>query len=165
MNVVLPQINFIWGSASTMSVTYTAVSPVRDETVAFLAGLLAAECLRRGTRADTRSLLVHDQAVLVLRWSLDGIRMSQLVRDKGIGRSTGYDQLHEGIDALADLHPVCTGLLLAAKAAGHSHMNVPICWLALLLTRVAERSCGGQNADHKSTACSECQGQGGARPQ
>jgi hypothetical protein len=53
MKVILPQINFIWGSASTMSVTYTAVLPERDETVDFLAGLLAAERLRRGTRADT----------------------------------------------------------------------------------------------------------------
>lgn len=48
-----------------MSVTYSAMLPVRNETVDldFLAGLLAAERLRRGTRA----LPVHDQAVLVLR--------------------------------------------------------------------------------------------------
>jgi hypothetical protein len=43
-----------------MSVTYTAVLPVRDETVDFLAGLLAAERARRGTRADTRALSCHD---------------------------------------------------------------------------------------------------------
>src|SRR4051812_45068874 len=89
------------GSASTMSVTYTAVLPVRDDTVDFLAGLLAAERLRRGTRSDTRSLSVHDQAVLVLRWLLAGTRMRQLARDNGIGKSTGYDYLHEGIDVLA----------------------------------------------------------------
>ena len=76
MKVVLPQINFIWGSASTMSVTYAAVLPVRDETVDFLAGLLAVERGRRGTRADTRALSVRGQAVLVLRWFLDGTRMS-----------------------------------------------------------------------------------------
>ena len=39
-----------------MSVTYTSVLPVRDDTVEFLAGLLAAERLRRGTREPTRSL-------------------------------------------------------------------------------------------------------------
>jgi hypothetical protein len=77
MKVVLSQINFIWGSASTMRVTYTAVLPVRDETVDFLADLLAAERLRRGTRGQTRSLSCHEQAVLVLRWCLDGTRMSQ----------------------------------------------------------------------------------------
>jgi hypothetical protein len=36
-----------------MSVTYTAVLPVRDETVAFLADLLDAERRNRGTRAST----------------------------------------------------------------------------------------------------------------
>ena len=63
-----------------MSVTYTAVLPVRDETADFLAKLLADERLRRGTRAGTRSLSCHDQAVLVLRWFLDGTRMSSLLR-------------------------------------------------------------------------------------
>jgi hypothetical protein len=58
--VVLLQINFIAGSASTMSVTYTAVLPVRDETVDFLSELLAGERLRRGTRASARSLSCHD---------------------------------------------------------------------------------------------------------
>lgn len=84
-----------------MSVTYTSVLPVRDETVDFLAGLLTAERQRRGTRADTRALSCHDQAVLVLRWFLDGTRMSQLARDNAISASTGYDYLHEGIDVLA----------------------------------------------------------------
>jgi hypothetical protein len=67
MKVVLSQISFIWGCA-TMSVTYKSVLPVRDETVAFLADLLAAERLRRGTRGHTWSLSCHEQAVLVLRW-------------------------------------------------------------------------------------------------
>lgn len=62
MKVVLLPINFTKGSAPTMSVTYTAVLPVRDETVNFLTGLLTAERLRRGTRGGTRSLSAHDQA-------------------------------------------------------------------------------------------------------
>jgi DDE superfamily endonuclease len=107
-----------------MSVTYTSVLPVRDETVDFLAGLLATERLRRGTRGDTRSLSCHDQAVLVLRWFLDGTRMSQLARDNAIGKSTGYDYLHEGIDVLAAQAPSLHGALLAAKAAGYSHVNI-----------------------------------------
>jgi hypothetical protein len=122
--VVLLQINFIEGPASTMSVTYTAVLPVRDETADFLAELLADERLRRGTRANTRSLSSHDQAVLVLRWFLDGTRMSQLARDNAISKSTGYDYLHEGIDVLAARAPGLQGALLAAKAAGYSHINI-----------------------------------------
>ena len=37
-----------------MSVTYTATLTMREETVLYLAGLLRAERLRRGTRAGTR---------------------------------------------------------------------------------------------------------------
>jgi DDE superfamily endonuclease len=107
-----------------MSVTYAAVLPARDETVKFLAGLLAAERTRRGTRADTRALSCHDQAVLVLRWFCDGTRMSQLARDNTVSRSTGYDYLHEGIDVLAARAPSLHGALLAAKAAGYSHVTI-----------------------------------------
>jgi hypothetical protein len=98
-----------------MSVTYTAVLPVRDETVDFLADLLATERRRRGTRGDTRSLSCRDQAVLVLRWFLDGTCMRQLARDNAIGKSTGYDYLHEGIDVLAARAPGLHGALLAAR--------------------------------------------------
>jgi DDE superfamily endonuclease len=107
-----------------MSITYTAVLPVRQETVAFLTGLLGAERVRRGTRAGTRCLSSRDQAVLVLRWLPDGTRMSHLVRDNAISTSTGYDYLHEGLDVLAAQAPGLHGALLAAKAAGHSHVSV-----------------------------------------
>jgi hypothetical protein len=107
-----------------MSVTYTAVLPAREETVEFLADLLAAERLRRGTRADTRALSVYNQAILILRWFCGGTRMSQLARDNAISKSTGYDYLHEGIDVLAARAPSLRGALLAAKAAGYSHVNI-----------------------------------------
>jgi hypothetical protein len=92
--------------------------------VDFLAGLLATERLRRGTRAQTRSLSVHDQAVLVLRWFCDATRMSQLARDNAISKSTAYDYLHEGLDVLAARAPSLHGALLAAKAAGYSHVSI-----------------------------------------
>ena len=64
-----------------MSVTYTAALPLRDHTADFVAGLLAAEQRRRGTRAGTRALTCHQQAILVLRWLCDGTRVQQLARD------------------------------------------------------------------------------------
>jgi len=99
-----------------MSVTYTSVLPVRNETVDFLAGLLAAERLRRGTRANTRSLPVHDQAVLILRWFLDGTRMSQLARDNAIGKSTAYALLKTTFRALRNVSvdPWRIGRIVAA---------------------------------------------------
>jgi hypothetical protein len=105
-------------------VTYTAVLPVAEETVLFVAGLLAAERRRRGTRSRRRALGCYRQAVLVLRWFCDDTRLTQLVRDNAIGRSTAYRYLHEGIDALAAAGPRLWGALLAARAAGHAHVTV-----------------------------------------
>jgi hypothetical protein len=124
MKMVLPEINFTRSPASIMSVTYTATLPVRQETVLYLSGLLQAERARRGTRGGTRALSCFKQAVLVLRWLLDGTRMKQLACDNRIGKSTGYDYLHEGIDVLAAQAPSLHGALLAAKAAGYSHVNI-----------------------------------------
>jgi hypothetical protein len=105
-------------------VTYTAVLPVSEETVLFVSRLLAAERRRRGTRGRRRALGCYRQAVLLLRWFCDGTRLAQLARDNAIGRSTAYRYLHEGIDALAAAAPGLRGALLAARAAGHSHVTV-----------------------------------------
>jgi hypothetical protein len=56
MKKVLPQINFMGGSALATSVTYAAQLTVGEETVLFLSGLLHAERLRRGTRTGRRAL-------------------------------------------------------------------------------------------------------------
>jgi len=55
-----------------------------------------------GTRAGRRASGCFAQAVLVLRWCLDGTRMAQLAADNAMGTSTAYRYLHEGIDALAE---------------------------------------------------------------
>jgi hypothetical protein len=107
-----------------MSVTYTATLAVRAETVEFLTGLLHAERIRRGTRHKTRSLTCREQAILVLRWFLEGARMTQLIRDNMVSATTGYDYLHEGIDVLAARSPGLHGALLAAKAAGYGHVSI-----------------------------------------
>lgn len=106
------------------SVSYTAVLTVREHTVLFVSGLLHAERQRRGTRTGTRKLCCFSQAVLILRWFLDGTRLAQLARDNMISKSTAYDYLHEGIDALAGQAPSLSGALLAAKMAGHTHVII-----------------------------------------
>ena len=88
-------------------VTYTAVLPVDEDTVQFVSALLAADRRRRRTRPKRRALSCYRQAVLVLRWFLDGTRLAQLATDNAIGRSTAYRYLHEGIDVLAAAHPGC----------------------------------------------------------
>jgi hypothetical protein len=114
MNLVLPQINFI-EVPRLMSVTYTATLPVRDQTVLYLSSLLHAERVRRGTRKDRRVLTCFKQAILVLRWFLDGTRVTQLAVDNAIGKSTVYAYLDEGFTVLAAQAPGLESALLAAK--------------------------------------------------
>ncbi|PFG46912.1 DDE superfamily endonuclease [Amycolatopsis sulphurea] len=123
MNLVLPQINFI-EVPRLMSVSYTATLPVRDQTVLYLSSLLHAERVRRGTRKDRRVLTTFKQAVLVLRWFLDGTRVKQLAVDNAIGKSTVYTYLEEGFTVLAAQAPALESALLAAKMAGHSHISI-----------------------------------------
>jgi hypothetical protein len=105
-------------------VTYTAVLPVAEDTVQFVSALLAADRRKRRTRPRRRALGCYRQAVLILRWFLDGTRLAQLAADNAIGRSTAYRYLHEGIDILAAAAPGLRGALLAARAAGHPHVTV-----------------------------------------
>jgi hypothetical protein len=105
-------------------VIYTAVLPVDEDTVQFVSALLAADRRRRRTRRKRRALGCYRQAVLVLRWLLDGTRLAQLAADNAIGRSTAYRYLHEGIDVLAERAPGLRGALLAARAAGYAHVTV-----------------------------------------
>jgi hypothetical protein len=57
-------------------VSYTAVLPVRESTVLFVSSLLAAERRRRGTRDRRRALGCNRQAVLILRWFVNGTRLA-----------------------------------------------------------------------------------------
>jgi hypothetical protein len=107
-----------------MSVTYTATLGVRDETVLFVSSLLPIERLRRGTRKNRRALGCYRQAVLALRWFLDGTRMTQLARDNAISTSTTYTYLHETVGVLAARAPKLESALLAAKTAGYSHVDI-----------------------------------------
>lgn len=107
-----------------MSITYTAVLDMSEDSVRFLSGLLHAERARRGTRRGTRALSPFKQAVLALRWLLDDARMSALARDNSIGSSTAYSYRDEAIAVLSACKPSLNGALLAAKVAGHSHVIV-----------------------------------------
>jgi hypothetical protein len=71
-----------------------------------------------GTRTGTRALGCFKQAILIVRWFLDGTRLIQLATDNGIGRSTAYDYPHEGITALAATVPTPGGAQRPRAAAG-----------------------------------------------
>jgi DNA-binding transcriptional LysR family regulator len=67
-------------------VAYSATLNMRRETVLFLSSLLHAERRRRGTRKGRRSLGCFTRAVLILRWFIDGTRITQL---RGLARDLG----------------------------------------------------------------------------
>jgi hypothetical protein len=50
--------------------------------------------------------------------------VAQLAVDNQISLSTAYRYLHEGIDVLAAVAPGLHGALLAARAAGHTHVQL-----------------------------------------
>jgi hypothetical protein len=100
------------------------VLQVRPFTVMFLARLLQQRREAIGTRAGRRALAPWSQAVLVLRWFLDGTRIRQLADDYGIGLSTCYRHLHEGIAVLAYCAPDIHEALMAAVAFGATHVNL-----------------------------------------
>lgn len=106
------------------SVTYTATLTMNRDTVEFLSRLLAVQRRRRRTRRGRRALGCFKQALLVVRWFLDGTRIAQLACDNGIGRSTTYRYLHEGIDALAARAPKLHTALQHAKDVGLGHVNL-----------------------------------------
>jgi len=105
-------------------ITFTATLQISRETVYFLARLLHQRRSEVGTRRGARVLGPFRQAVLVLRWFLDAARVVQLAADNAIALSTAYTRLHEGIDVLAALAPDIHEALLAAKAAGATHVNL-----------------------------------------
>ena len=105
-------------------VTFTCVPESRRETVDFLARLLHQRRCAIGTRSGTRALGPFKHAVLALRWFLDNTRVRQLAADNTLSTSTTYDYLHEAVDVLAALAPCVHDALLAAKAAGVTHLNL-----------------------------------------
>ena len=106
------------------AVRFSSVLEARRETTDFLARLLHQRRCAIGTRSGTRALGPFRQAVLVLRWFLDNTRLRQLAADNAISSSTTYAYLHEAIDVLAAHAPDVHGALLAAKAAGVTHVNL-----------------------------------------
>ncbi|HEV2636325.1 MAG TPA: transposase family protein [Actinocrinis sp.] len=106
------------------SVTYSCVLQVRPSTVMFLARLLQQRREVIGTRAGRRALSPWSQAVLVLRWFLDGTRIKQLAADNAIGVSTCYRHLHEAVAVLAFAAPDIHEALMAAVAFGATHINL-----------------------------------------
>ncbi len=114
------------------SVTYTAVLPTSRATVQHIAALLLRHRLVLGTRTGRRVLDASPRQCWghlprsggICRFLLDAVRVAQLARDNAMGTSTTYWYVHEALDVIAAQAPRLRPALLAAHAAGHSHVNL-----------------------------------------
>ena len=84
------------GPYAPTSVISTAVLDVRRSTAEHLARLLRDHRAVIGNRRRRRALGCFRQAVLILRWLIDGTRLAQLASDNALSTSTAYRYLHEG---------------------------------------------------------------------
>jgi hypothetical protein len=104
------------------SVTYTAVLNVQRSTAEHVARLLRDHRTEVGTRRGRRALGPFRQAAMVLRWFIDGTRMSQLARDNGLSSSNTTapsKQLHTATIAYHDAR-VATAFAAALEPAGRA---------------------------------------------
>jgi DDE superfamily endonuclease len=106
------------------SITYTATLDMGRETVEFVSLLLGVERRRRRTRKNTRALSPFKQAVLIIRWFLDGTRIGQLACDNRISRRTADRYIEEGVGVLTATAPTLEQALVAAQQAGLTHLNL-----------------------------------------
>ena len=105
-------------------ITYRATLDVPAETALRLAVWLGEHRRNLGTRTGRRAAGCYRQAVLVLRWFRDDTSLRMLARDAGIGISTAYRYLHQGIDVLAARAPDLHDVLARGRQAGWSHVNL-----------------------------------------
>jgi hypothetical protein len=105
-------------------IAYRATLDVPVRTVQQLAAWLATHRRQVGTRKGRRVLGCYGQAVMVLRWFRDDTTVRLLARDAGMGISTAYRYLHEGIDVLAAHAPDLHDVLDRARREGWSHVSL-----------------------------------------
>ncbi len=89
-------------------IAYPAMLDVPTELAEFLAALLAAERVNRGTRTGSRALSCTDQAVFALVWFRESRDIPLIGKGLGISQATAYRYLDEALGVLAarapDLH-------------------------------------------------------------
>jgi hypothetical protein len=121
---------------------YRATLDVPVETAVTVARWIHAHRVRVDTRPEQRAATAWTQAVLVLRWLVDGTDVRLLARDAGISQATGYRYLHEAIDVIAAHAPDLTQVLTRGRAAGWAFVTLDGTLIA------STRSSGRSEAGH-----------------
>lgn len=103
-------------------ITYRAILDVPTQLLYHLSGLLAAHRRRVGTRAGTRALSCHRQALLVLIWFRTSQDLGVLATASGISRATAYRYRDEAIGVLAATTPRLHDALKQAATDGYTYV-------------------------------------------
>jgi hypothetical protein len=122
---------------------YRATLPVPIETVARVSRWLQAHRKRVDSRPWQRAATCRTQAVLVLRWLVDGTDVHLLARNAKVSQATGYRYLHEAIEVIAAHAPDLLDVLAAGREAGWAF----VCLDGTLITptRSSARSATGHD--------------------
>lgn len=99
-------------------ITYRATLNVPFETVARISRWLQAHRCRVDVRPWQRAATSWTQAVLVLRWLIEGTEVAMLARDARISQATAYRYLHEALEVIADQAPGLPKVLADGAQAG-----------------------------------------------
>lgn len=98
--------------------SYRATLDVPTETAARISRWIQAHRNRVDVRPWQRAATCWTQAVLALRWLIDGTDVHLLARDARISQATGYRYLHEPLDVIAAEAPELPEVLAAGREAG-----------------------------------------------
>lgn len=98
--------------------SYRATLDVPVTTVACVSRWIQAHRVQTDIRPWQRATTCWTQAVLVLRWLVEGTEVRLLARDAGVSQATGYRYLHEAIDVIAAHAPELRQVLDAGRRAG-----------------------------------------------
>ena len=101
---------------------YFVMLDVPCELFLYVARLLRAECVARGTRKGTRALTCHRQAVFVPAWFRDRPDVERLGAGFGLSRASAYRYRDEGIAVLERAFPDLCGALERAVAERLAHL-------------------------------------------
>lgn len=124
-------------------ITYRATLDVPSQTVATVSAWLQAHRRQNDVRPWQRAATSWTQAVLVLRWLIDGTGLDHLARDANISQATSYRYLHEAIEVIACHAPQLSDVLEQGRLDGWAFVTVD--GTLIETTRVAAPSATGND--------------------
>ena len=123
--------------------TYRATLDVPVQTAVTVSRWIQAHRSRTDRHPWQRAATSWTQAVLVLRWLIDGTDVRLLARDAGVSQATGYRYLHEAIDVIAAHAPDLTQVLTRGREEGWAFVALDGTLIAS--TRSSARSDAGHD--------------------